>query len=1459
MSESDKNENSPPIVLPESSSNTGDLDSSAFNLPILSRSSLSGLLKNFGFNNTEKPIKEEETEEDQSEEENEISDTENSSDDMSSMKTPQIENFDGKNFSSWMAQMEAILFLNDLWVDLDSTIEDLEDARIRLKSKKAYYHIITRCDKDHVNFLESEAKGNSVKALKLLKAKYDRDSTINKVAELRNAMLMKFTQGPLNEHINAMQACYQKLKCHGLDLPQLLQAANLIISMPQEYDGVVGSFLRVKDDDLKFQDLAEALLDEEKRRNLMSYRPVENLAQASTSQTMPQRKSITCSFCKKKGHYSAICRLKAQKSTVSTERNSSNKRESSNNSSRNRANHSEYKEDDNKKAENDITENTMYSNVAFCGTSVAEKSNGGKRIKSIIVRVNNDLCENVAKNCEITTGCGSSVSPIRKRKITKLPPTPGNGIEDYLSDVSAAGSEYSISKISGDESPVLSINGSDELNKDLEMYQKCFSSGNSKRSNWILDSGASLHMSHEKLYFQNLELKPGGQIRIADGNFIEIKGFGTVKFMIKTKSDPIILFLKNVAYVPALHTNLMSVHCLTDDKFKISFDQDIALIQINNNFIDFAKFRENNYVVMEASCNQAMLCIDELHKRMAHRNIRDIKRLSNFGLDISKCSCSHQCDACMQSKSTDLSFPRKSEKPDKPLDVIVADVCGPMRVQSLGGKTYFLTLTDANSDYTEVKFLRNKCEAKIEIKNYIEFVKNQMSKKPKIFRSDRGGEFMDNELQTYFKNQGIRIELTTPDSPEQNGIAERKNRTLNDAVRTLLISSKLPNYLWAEAMNNVVYTFNRIIRKDKEASPIEIFFNKRAKGTFLEFGSQVYVNTKKHNRGKFDPRATVMRFLSVDDRSKGFRLWTGKTVVIDRNIRPKLNANLDYEDPITNIDLIKSSVKHQKQDTILPACQNDSSEPALRRSKRIADIKRANEFANISCSDNDPKSYKDATNRTDSHEWIKAMTEELDSLKETESYELTDLPPNKTAIGCKWVFKRKIEKGSTRYKARLVAQGFSQKYGEDYDEVFAPVARSPTIRLLLSMAGKRNLIIKQFDVKTAFLNGDLEEEIYMRQPTGFKTGDKVFRLRKSLYGLKQAARSWNTKLDKSLVKVGFKQSEADDCLYIKHVGKERIFIVCHVDDMIFAATNHKLIDQTFNQLSEDFALKDLGHVQEFLGVEIYKSRNGYSINQSKYISKIAAELNVANAKPQKYPIDPGYYALKSDELLPSNNEFRKIIGMLLYISTNTRPDIAASVCILAQRVEKPRSIDLSEALRIVKYLNGTKEHRLNLNCANKPQHLLAYSDANFAECKIEMKSNSGLICFVNGGPIVWRCRKQTNVALSTTEAEYYAITEAAKEVLWLQTLLNDFEAKVDDPTIILNDNQSTIAMLTNGDFMQRTKYIGVKYHFIRDWIRKGVIDVRYCPTEHNIADLLTKPLPGVRIEKLRTAAGLEKL
>jgi hypothetical protein len=272
-----------------------------------------------------------------------------------------------------------------------------------------------------------------------------------------------------------------------------------------------------------------------------------------------------------------------------------------------------------------------------------------------------------------------------------------------------------------------------------------------------VDSGASIHMAHNKCLFQSFTESHGGKVKIADGNFIKIEDYGTVKVMIETPSEPIALVLKQVAYVPMLHVNLMSVTKLDKDNFATLFEEGKCQIKIHNEFVQLAIFKDNNYVVTEEFFQSAHLCIHDWHRRLAHRNLRDIKHLSEFGLKFTRCSCLSQCDACMKEKSADLSFPKESQKPEKPLDIIVADVCGAMRVISHGGSNYFLTLTDLHSDYTEVKFLRNKSDAKQHIINYVMFMKNQLADKPKIFRSDRGVNLWTRNFKSFYLAKELKL------------------------------------------------------------------------------------------------------------------------------------------------------------------------------------------------------------------------------------------------------------------------------------------------------------------------------------------------------------------------------------------------------------------------------------------------------------------------------------------------------------------------------------------------------------------------------------------------------------------------------------------------------------------------------------------------------------------------------
>jgi Reverse transcriptase (RNA-dependent DNA polymerase) len=508
----------------------------------------------------------------------------------------------------------------------------------------------------------------------------------------------------------------------------------------------------------------------------------------------------------------------------------------------------------------------------------------------------------------------------------------------------------------------------------------------------------------------------------------------------------------------------------------------------------------------------------------------------------------------------------------------------------------------------------------------------------------------------------------------------------------------------------------------------------------------------------------------------------------------------------------------------------------------------------------EPKTYKQAVSSPQAKEWLQAMEEELQSIRDNRTWELTDLPANRKPVGSKWVFKLKLNEHGVvaRYKARLVAQGFSQKYGVDYDQVFAPVARHTTMRLLLSVAGAKKMAVRQYDVKTAFLNGALTEEIYMKQPVGFASGDKVYRLRKSLYGLKQAARVWNQLLDETLKRNGFKASQNDKCLYIYKRGVTVCYFFVHVDDVLVASNDEEELTRIMKAVGASFELKDMGAVKSFLGIEVQRDADGhFLISQSKYIEEIAESAGLSKAKGSKYPMDVGYYKLEGTAL-PSNEEYRKLIGMLLYLTTNTRPDIAASVSILSSRVSKPRDVDISEAKRVIRYVKGTKDLKLRLSSNDRKENIYAVSDASWAEDRMDRKSSSGYYYSVNGGAVSWCSRKQNSVAQSSTESEYIALSEKCKEISWLRRVAEDLDVPVPTSVTIYTDSQSCMSSINNQKFSNRTKHIDTRCHAIKDLVLCGAIVLTYRQTDVNVADMMTKPLGPTKIAALRRMASLEE-
>jgi hypothetical protein len=473
------------------------------------------------------------------------------------------------------------------------------------------------------------------------------------------------------------------------------------------------------------------------------------------------------------------------------------------------------------------------------------------------------------------------------------------------------------------------------------------------------------------------------------------------------------------------------------------------------------------------------------------------------------------------------------------------------------------------------------------------------------------------------------------------------------------------------------------------------------------------------------------------------------------------------------------------------------------------------------------------------------------------TWKIVPRPKNKPVVKNKWVFDLKTnELGEVvRYKARLVAKGFTQTQGIDYDETFAPVLRGESLRYLISYAAENNLEIHHMDVETAFLNGDLSEEIYMEIPEGYDRVEKgtVCRLQKTLYGLKQASREWNTKFSQELKRHGFKQCVTDPCVFIGGNSVDKTLIGVFVDDNVIVGKPHRILEAKAI-LNNLFKMKDLGVLKKIVGIRVIDSDNRISMDQEEYIKDILSKFNMGNCKPISTPL-----AIKNrnhkenNELFQDETLFKQLVGSLIYLSNNTRPDICYAVNQLARNMQKPRIEDWNNGKRILRYLQGTKE--LKLNYSKKKEELYGYSDASYAEDTKDRKSTSGFVFMKNGGALAWKSKKQKIISLSSMEAEYIALTDAVKEGKWLKK----FEVEVDrkDTTlVILEDNQSAIKTANNKIINDRSKHIDVRYHFIREEIESESIKLVYCPTEIMVADIMTKSLGKIAHERLRKSMGL---
>ncbi|GJU94815.1 putative ribonuclease H-like domain-containing protein, partial [Tanacetum coccineum] len=1104
----------------------------------------------------------------------------------------------------------------------------------------------------------------------------------------------------------------------------------------------------------------------------------------------------------------------------------------------------------------------------------------------------------------------------------------------------------------------------------------------------IFDSGCSGHMTGNRAHLEDYqELSKEGSVTFG-GSKGSISGKGTIRLGN--------LVFDDVAFVKELgHFNLFSISQICDKKLNVLFtekecfvvssdfkmpDENQVLLKVprQHNMYTFDMKNVDSSkgytcLLAKASSNEAKLW----HRRLGHLNFKNLNKLvkGNLvrGLPSKSFKNDHTCVACQKGKQHKASCKAKIDRyVTHPLHTLHMDLFGPTSVRSINHASYCLVITDDCSRFCWVFFLAKKDETSDILKTFIRQIENQLNQKVKIIRSDNGTEFKNRVMLEFCGEKGIKQEFSNARTPQQNGVAERMNRTLIEAARTMLADSHLPTTFWAEAVNTACYTFNRVrVTKPQNKTPYELLFGHKPILSYIRpFGCHVTILNTLSPLGKFDEKSDEGFLVGYSVNSKAFRVYNLVTKKVEVNLhvnfleeKPNVQGighrwmfNLDYltdsmnyilvslqnqANPAVSKEVIDIDVQTEEAAELMVVSSTATSKAAI--SEKIAkkkphspkqssstpisrpvpataptstnpvntgsdnlntgfeEVNSGNIEAISPSANHEEEVFSDADD--DEMPEIRIYDKSSEGIFEKASYnddriitDFNNLPdevdvstnhtlrihnahpqsqilgdpntPVQTRSSLKkitkahalkvsealedesWVeaMNKKDERGVVvRNKARLVAQGYRQEEGIDYDEVFAPVARLEAIRLFLAFASYMGFIVYQMDVKSAFLYGTIEEEVYVSQPPGFVDPDhpkKVYKVVKALYGLHQAPRAWYATLSTFLEKHGYRRGTIDKTLFIKKDKKDIILVQIYVDDIIFGSTKKSWSDEFEALMKGRFQMSAMGELTFFLGLQVKQSHEGIFISQDKYVAEILRKFDFDSVKSAITPMETKA-PLAKDEGGPDVDLhlYRSMIGCLMYL-TASRPDIMYAVCACSRFQVTPKVSHLYAVKRIFKYIKG--KPKLGLWYPREsPLDLVAYSDSDYAAANLDRKSTTGGCQFLGRRLISWQCKKQTIVATSTTEAEYVAAASCCGQVLWLQNQLLDYGFNFMN-TIIHIDNQSTICIIKNPVYHSKTKHIEIRHHFIRDCYEKKLIQVQKIHTDLNVADLLTKPFDGPR-------------
>ncbi|GJS14583.1 putative ribonuclease H-like domain-containing protein [Tanacetum coccineum] len=959
----------------------------------------------------------------------------------------------------------------------------------------------------------------------------------------------------------------------------------------------------------------------------------------------------------------------------------------------------------------------------------------------------------------------------------------------------------------------------------------------------IVDSGCSRSMTGNKEKLADFVKIKGGTVTFGGGD-----GKITRKGTIRTSN----FNFENVYYVEELQNfNLFSVSQICDTKNKVLFTDKECLVL------------SKEFQLPDSS--QVVLRKDGFGGAFMHVNFKNMNKLAKHGLvnglPSKLFTNEHNCVACNKGKQHKASYKAITAVStiSEPLQLLHMDLFGPTSIRSIDHKHYSLVVTDDFSRFSWVFFLGTKDETFYILRDFITFVENQLTKKVKAIRCDNGTEFKNSNLIELCGSKGIKRDYSVARTPQQNGVAERKNRTLIEAARTMLADSKLPTMFWTEAVSTACYVLNRVlVTRPHNKTPYELLSGKVPNISHLKpFGCHVTILNTSDHLGTIEGKADEVCLLGVLYAIvKLYRVYnlSNKKIEETLNLRymedkPNVQGlghewyfDLDYLTDSLGYTRFKSNQPAGTQDTNTHAGTHDDSDSEcdeqvivvpsfpsnhfsgpksggihiilllefsestsrlldliigdiyftvtdmgvghLKKSKfgesalagYVHDQQRNNHTDYLHClfacflSQLEPSSVAQALNDPD---WVEAMQEEMQQFVNQDVWKLVPLPEGKTAIRTKWILKNKRDARGivVRNKARLVAQGHRQEEGIDYDEVFAPVARIEAIRLFLAFASYMGFMVYQMDVKSAFLYGEIEEEVYVTQPKGFEDPHfpkHVYRVVKALYGLHQAPRAWYARLSTFLLKHNYRRGTIDKTLFIKKNSRDIILVQVYVDDIIFGSTNKAWCDDFEVLMKGEFEMSAMGELTFFLGLQVKQKPDGIFISQDKYVQDMLKKFDMESVRPATTPFEASKPKSKDEPDDAVNvHLYRSMIGSLMYL-TASRPDIQFAVSACSRHQVTPLTSNLNAVKKIFKYLKG--QPKLGLwYPRDSPFVLEAYSDSDYAGSHGDRKSTTGGCQFLGRRLISWQCKKQTIVATSSTEAEYVAAANCCGQVLKIHT------------------------------------------------------------------------------------------